>query len=118
MSWKCLKRDWGNGNMDRRYSERIKAGYKTEIIWGDNTYPGIIENISASGVNVLTDELAPGIDFIPDEDIELKFQSHTGVTVSLKCKIMWTTKIPPQNVRHRIGMEITGPSRDKFNVLE
>lgn len=103
--------------MDRRYSERIKAGYKTKIIYGDNAYTGIIENISASGVNVLTDELASGIDFTPDEDIELKFQSHTGVTVSLKCKIMWTTKIPPQNLRHRIGMEITERPWDKFNVL-
>ncbi len=103
--------------MDRRYSERIKAGYKTEIVWGDNAYPGIIENISASGVNVLTDELASGIDFLPDKAIELKFRSHTGVTVSLKCKIMWTTKIPPKNVRHRIGMEITELPWDKFNVL-
>ena len=103
--------------MDRRYSERIKAGYKTEIIYGDNTYPGIIENISASGVNVLTDELAPVVDFLPDEDIELKFQSHTGVTVTLKCTVMWTTKIPPQNVRHRIGMEIAELPWDKLNVL-
>lgn len=103
--------------MDRRYSERIKAGYKTEINYGDNAYPGIIENISASGVNVLTAELAPGIEFLPDKDIELKFQSHTGITISLKCKIMWTTKIPPQNVRHRIGMEIVELPWDKFNVL-
>jgi len=103
--------------MDRRYSERIKAGYKTEVIYGDNIYTGIVENISASGVNVLTDELAPGIDFIPDEAIELKFQSHTGATVILKCTIMWTTKIPPQNLRHRIGMEIDKPSRDKVDVL-
>lgn len=103
--------------MERRYSERIKAGFKTAIFYGNNTYTGIVENISASGINVLTDELAPGIDFLPDEAIELKFQSHTGVTVNLKCIIMWTTKIPPHNVRHRIGMEITELPWDKFNVL-
>lgn len=103
--------------MDRRYSERIKAGYKTEIIYGDHTYTGIVENISASGVNVLTDELVPGIDFLPDETIELKFRSHTGVTISLKCILMWTTKIPPQNTRHRIGMEIIDLPWDMFNVL-
>jgi hypothetical protein len=104
--------------MDKRYSERIKAGYRTEIFYGNNTYTGIIENISASGVNVLTDELAPAMDFRPDEAIELNFKSHTGVTVSLKCTIMWTTKIPPQNIRHRIGMEINELPWDKFNVLE
>ncbi len=103
--------------MDRRYSERIRAGFKTEIFYRNNTYTGVVENISASGVNVLTDELAPGINFLPDEAIELKFQSHTGVTVTLKCTVMWTTKIPPQNVRHRIGMEITDLPWDEFNVL-
>jgi hypothetical protein len=103
--------------MDRRYSERIKAGFKTEIIYGDHACTGIVENISASGVNILTDELGSGIDFLPDEAVELKFQSHTGVVVILKCKIMWTTKIPPQNVRHRIGMEITDLPWDSFNLL-
>lgn len=103
--------------MDRRYSERIKAGYKTEIFYNDNAYMGVVENISASGVNVLTDELAPGVDFIPDDPIELKFQSLAGDTVILKCTIMWTSKIPPHNVRHRIGMEVDIPSRDKVDIL-
>ncbi|MBI5664835.1 MAG: PilZ domain-containing protein [Nitrospirae bacterium] len=103
--------------MDRRYSERIKAGYKTEILYRDNIYTGIVENISASGVNVLTDELVSGIDFLTDEAVELKFRSHTGVAVVLKCTIMWTTKIPPQNIRHRIGMEINDVPWDMSNVL-
>jgi len=103
--------------MDRRYSERIRAGYKTEIFYGNNTYTGVVENISASGVNILTDPLVPGIHFHPDDAIEIKFQSLTGDTIILKCIIMWTTKIPPQNVRHRIGMEIDKPSRGKVDVL-
>jgi len=103
--------------LDRRYSDRIRAGFKTEIFYDNYACTGIVENISASGVNVLTDELAPGMDFLPDEAIELKFQSHEGVTVILKCKIMWTTKIPPQNVRHRIGMEITDLPWESFNLL-
>ena len=109
--------DWRNKSLDRRYTERIKAGYKTEIIHGDNIYTGVIENISASGVNVLTDPLSPGINFHPDEAIEIKFQAHTGETIILKCTIMWTTKIPPRNVRHRIGLEIVELPWDKFNLL-
>ncbi|RJR22335.1 MAG: PilZ domain-containing protein [Nitrospiraceae bacterium] len=103
--------------MERRYSERIKAGYKTEILYGNKTYTGVVENISASGVNVLTDELDPGIDFLPDENIELKFESREGVPVVLKCSIMWTSKIPPHNIRHRIGMEIDETFRDRVDVL-
>jgi len=103
--------------VERRYSERIKAGYRAEILYRNNTYTGVLENISASGVNVLTDELDPGVDFLPDDNIELKFQSPSGLAIVLKCSIMWTTKIPPQNVRHRIGMEIDKPFRDRVDVL-
>jgi hypothetical protein len=103
--------------VERRYSERIKTGYKTEILYGNDTYTGVVENISASGVNVLTDELAPGFRFRPDDPIELKFQSRTEETVLLKCTIMWTTTIPPQNVRHRIGMEIVDQPWEKFKIL-
>ncbi|MEW6601268.1 MAG: PilZ domain-containing protein [Nitrospirota bacterium] len=103
--------------MERRYSERIKAGYRTEIFYRDGTYFGVVENISASGVNVLTDELAPGFAFTPDDPIELNFRSLAGSVILLKCTIMWTSKIPPQNLRHRIGMEIDKSCRDKVDFL-
>ena len=95
-----------NKGMDNRGAKRITAGYKTEIIYGNKSYPGVIENISASGANVLTDQLEPGMNFVPDDPIELKFDSPAGKTVILKCKVMWSTKIPPHDIRHRIGMEI------------
>lgn len=95
-----------NGNIENRSNKRITAGYKTEILYAGSMYTGVIENISASGVNVLTDTLPPGIIFKPDEPVELKFETPSGEAVILKCTIMWSSAIPPHNVRHRIGMEI------------
>ncbi len=103
--------------MDKRSAKRITAGYKTEIFYGNNRYTGIIENLSASGVNVLTDELESDIDFLPDEPVDLKFESPPGKAVILKCKIMWSSKIPPHNIRHRIGMELTEIPWDKISVF-
>lgn len=96
-----------SGNIDKRSDKRITAGYKTEILYAGSSYAGVIENISASGVNVLTDTLSPGITFKPDEPIELKFETPSGEAVIIKCSIMWSSPIPPHDVRHRIGMEIT-----------
>lgn len=103
--------------MDRRSSQRIITGYKVELLSGDNSHTGIIENLSASGVNVLTDPLDAEIEFLPNESIELKFKAHTGKAVILKCTIMWSSKIPPDNVRHRIGMKLLEMPWDKFDYF-
>jgi hypothetical protein len=100
--------------MERRSSERFTAGYRTEIIFGNNSFPGVIENISWSGANVLTDPLAPEIDFSPDEFIDLKFVSPAGETVILKCQILWSSKIPPGNERNRIGIQLLERPWDKI----
>jgi len=92
--------------MERRGSNRSAGKYKTEILYGNNSYTGLIENISWSGVSVLTDPLSPEIEFTPDEFSDLRFISPEGQTVTLKCRIIWSSKIPPDNVRSRIGMEL------------
>ncbi len=101
--------------MDKRTSERIRAGYKTEIIYNKNRYSGILENLSSSGANILTDPIDQDIEFLDGELIELKFEAYTGKTVLLKCLVIWSSKIPPQNVRHRIGMKILDLPLDKFD---
>ncbi len=66
---------------------------------------------------MLTDPVEPDFDFLPNEPIELKFKAHTGKTVVLKCTIMWSSKIPPDNVRHRIGLKILEMPWDKFDYF-
>ena len=99
--------------MDQRISKRVSGKYRTEILYGNNIYTGVIENISWSGVNVLTDPLDPEINFLPDDPIDLKYESPEGEAVILKCMIVWSTKIPPGNDRNRIGMQLMGrPSKE------
>lgn len=92
--------------MEKRYAKRITAGFRTEILYKSNTYTGVIENLSASGANILTDTLDASVEFIDDDIIDLRFESPSGETVNLKCKIMWSSPIPPHNVRHRIGVSL------------
>ncbi len=103
--------------MDKRNAKRITVGYKTEILYGNESHTGTIENLSGSGVNVLTDPLGPEIDFLPDDPIVLEFKSPSEETLTLKCTIIWSSKIPPQNVRHRIGMEIDELPWDKAGAF-
>lgn len=92
--------------MEKRGSKRVEGRHRTEIIYKNNTYAGVIENISWSGTNVLTDPLDPEVVFKPDELLDLKFLSPAGDTVILKCIIIWASKIPPSNERNRLGLQL------------
>ncbi len=104
-------------DINKRRAKRITAGYRAEVVYENNSYPGVIENLSALGANVLTDPLGPDIEFVPDTAIELKFETPTGETIIIKCMIMWSSKIPPHNIRHRIGMEIHDLPWDKVGMF-
>lgn len=103
--------------MERRSDTRTRSGFETEIHFGGNRYTGTIENISASGANVLTDPIEEEIEFTSYGSIELKFKTPDGKAVLLQCIIMWASKIPPDNVRYRIGMELVGKPWDKITFL-
>jgi len=103
--------------MNNRQAKRIVAGYKAEIRYFDKCYLGIIENLSETGVNVLTDFLEKPIDFRVGEILSLKIESPAGALLILTCMIKWSARIPPHELRNRLGLEIIDPSWDKSNCF-
>ena len=103
--------------MEKRRAQRITAGFKTEIIYNGVRYPGVIENISASGASVLTDPIDSEVEFVAYEATELKFEAPSGDEVTLECTIMWSSPIPPHNARYRIGLELVGRPWDKISFF-
>lgn len=101
--------------IDRRTSERIKAGYAIEVMYDSRQYTGVLENLSAAGANVLTDPIDHDIEFLDGETIEIRFKAHTGKSVLLTGQVIWSSKIPPMNTRHRIGVKIIDLPLDKFD---
>jgi hypothetical protein len=103
--------------MNNRGPKRIIAGYKAEIIYHDQCYVGVIENLSETGVNVVTDLSGNAVDFRPGDTISLKIEIPRGEPLMLTCIIKWSTGIPPHNLRTRIGLEIIDPPWDKSNYF-
>lgn len=103
--------------MENRHSIRIIAGYKATIINGDKTYPGIIENISESGLNVLTDPMDKDIDARPEDIVELEFAHPGGELFCIHCKIKWLEKAPPHGIKNRLGLEFVSPEWDKASCF-
>jgi hypothetical protein len=103
--------------MNHRRSNRIIAGYKAEIIYNEKCYIGIIENLSETGVNVITDLMENAVAFRPGETISLKIEPLAGEPLILTCMIKWSNRVPPHNLRNRIGLEIIDPPWDKCNYF-
>ncbi|RJQ50613.1 MAG: PilZ domain-containing protein [Nitrospiraceae bacterium] len=98
--------------MERRRHKRIAVGYKAEITCNGKRCECVIENLSSTGVNIVTVSSA-GADYKPQENIELKFEPRPGETLSLMCRIKWSRKTMPHRLTDRLGLEILDPSWDR-----
>ncbi len=98
--------------MEKRLSKRIIIGLKAEIISGDIICEGVIENLSETGIYVITAPTKSEIDFAPGTILEVKFQFLSGETLNLHCEVKWSYKTPPHGLTNRIGMKIIDPLWD------
>jgi hypothetical protein len=100
--------------MEKRDSKRITAGYKARIICGEKTCLGLIENLSESGISVMTDPGEVHVDLSPGNKFDLVFETISGEILNLHCKIKWSDTVSPHNVRSRIGAVIIDPPWEKI----
>ena len=98
--------------MEQRTNKRGPANFRTEIIYNGQLYHGVIDNLSASGARIVTDQIDNAVDFHQYDPVALQFKSASGEEFNIKCTIMWADYIPPQNVRCRIGLELIGKPWD------
>jgi hypothetical protein len=103
--------------MGKQRFKRIIIGLKVEIISGDISCEGVIENLSENGIFVITFPAQTTIDFIPETPLQLNFRTLLGETLNLRCKVIWSSKTPPHGLTSRIGMEIIEPAWDKSNYF-
>ncbi len=99
--------------MDKRSFKRITAGYKASIKYGDQNGGGLIENLSESGINLLSDLADPPLHFHPGETVELSIETPSSEPLTLSGTIMWAHVIPPHNVRSTVGLKIIDPPWEK-----
>ena len=95
-------------SLERRENKRPQSNVRTEILYNGHVYYGIIENLSASGVGIVTDLLEQEVAFKQYDTLVLKFESPSKEVFNIKCTIMWADYITRENLRYRIGLELIG----------
>ncbi len=99
----------------KRIATRITAGYKAKITFEDNTYLGIVENLSETGANItiVIQEKKPL--FTPEKELKITFLMQTDETVTFDCRIKWSAQFPPHSLSNIIGLEIMDPNWEQWN---
>jgi hypothetical protein len=96
--------------MEKRRFQRIKVDLKAERISGDETHGIFIENISETGIHIITAHAKEHREYFPGRDIDLKLFLSSGGVLSLRCKVRWLCpEILPNNLIDSIGLEIIDP---------
>ena len=96
--------------MEKRRSRRIKVDLKAERISGNETHGIFIENISETGIHIITAHEKEHREYFPGRDVDLKLFLSSGGVLSLRCKVKWLCpEVLPNNLIDSIGLEIIDP---------
>jgi len=96
--------------MERRRSKRTSVNLRAERISGGKKDDVFIEDISETGIHLLT---APTSDFgkcHAGNEINVRLALPLGDSVLLRCRIVWSfRRVPPEREVDSVGLEIIGP---------
>jgi hypothetical protein len=105
--------------MERRRSERIQVRLKAERISGDSGYSVFIENMSESGICLITAPSSHAVSFQPGTEVVLKLELSTGNTLDINCRVVWSYQnTPPDGLTNNVGMEVIDPPLKYKELLE
>ena len=98
--------------MERRKSKRLTANLKAERISCIKDCAVFIENLSETGVQMITAPAKNSDLFVPGSDVELKLRTSEGKTIKLQCNVKWSYDNSDEDLTNSVGLEILDPPND------
>lgn len=103
---------------EKRHSCRKKVSLGAKLSSNGKSSAGFINNLSKNGVFVRTTSMVSNTNFNHGKVFDLKFQTFSGKTLSLQCKVQWSCKTPPLGLTDCVGMEIIDPPLEYSEFLK
>ncbi len=102
--------------MERRRSRRITVNLKAERISCTENCSVFIENLSKSGISMIT--VAKNKNhYVPGSEIDLELELSNGETISLNCNVKWAYENSPDDLSNNVGLEIVDPPKDYVEFI-
>ncbi len=103
--------------MERRRSKRIKVNLKAERISCTDNCSVFIEDLSESGISMLTTNTKKK-NYAPGTEIDLELELSTGETMNLNCNVKWAYDNSPEDPTNHVGLEIVDPPHKYMEFLK
>ncbi len=103
--------------MERRRSKRIKVNLKAERISCTDNCSVFIEDLSESGISMLTTNTKKK-NYVTGTEIDLELELSTGETMNLNCNVKWAYDNSPEDPTNHVGLEIVDPPHKYMEFLK
>ena len=104
--------------MERRQSERITVNLRAERISGNKNSSLFIENLSESGIYLITASAKNQREFVPGTALNLKLKLSAGETINLDCNVKWSYSNLPEDLTNSVGLEIIDPPHKYLQFIK
>ncbi|RJQ53356.1 MAG: PilZ domain-containing protein [Nitrospiraceae bacterium] len=94
--------------MERRREARITVNLKAERISCTENCSVFIENLSETGINMITAP-AKNSEYIPGSEVDLELELNSGKIINLNCNVKWAVDNSPEDPASNVGLEIIDP---------
>ncbi|MBI4682840.1 MAG: PilZ domain-containing protein [Nitrospirae bacterium] len=102
--------------MERRLARRVTINLKAERISCINNCSVFIENISETGIYMITAPAKKNT-YIPGTELDLELKLTNGKTINLSCNVKWAEN-SPEDKSKSVGLEIVDPPREYKEFLK
>ena len=103
--------------MEKRRSKRVTVNLKAERISCTDNCSVFIENISESGISILTTNNKTN-EYVLGSEIDLELELATGEMINLNCNVKWAYNNSPQEKTNNVGLEIIDPPQKYIDFLK
>ncbi len=98
--------------MERRKARRLTVNLKAERISCIKDCAVFIENLSETGIQMITAPAKNSKLFVAGSDLELKLKTSEGKTIKLQCNVKWSYDNSTEDLTNSVGLEILDPPRE------
>jgi hypothetical protein len=95
--------------MERRQAKRVTVNLKAERLSCTNNCSVFIENLSETGIQMITAPTKNSNLFVPGSAVEIKLKTADGETIKLQCNVKWSYDNSAEDLTNSVGLEIIDP---------
>ena len=104
--------------MERRRSKRLSVDLKAERLSCSNNCSVFIENLSESGIQMISAPAKNPDLFVPGAAVELKLKTASGETLKLQCNVKWAYDNSDEDMTNSVGLEIIDPPSEYRDFIK